>query len=273
METDQGSYKPTLAANAICEFEKILDRDPPATAESTDSIDESIRLAQHHTLQSIRDFVANHYVMFLLHKEYTGDPSQPSDVKEGDEHPSRIYEFVEKRLNNWIFGAKVPPTLEPQIQVEKTSHIYQLMKWSAELWFLRQFDTCHDEEVQCWIKEHTKKIFFKYFRPIVEDDRSGSKDPFSIIAEENACDLLRRLLKLENVKDGFKNILRDWRKIRRLTKDGMSNEMTKIVSEHSDLYYIIPKSTETSKKYAMHFYMRNIFDIDGVPQADLGKFT
>ena len=180
---------------------------------------------------------------------------------------------MEKRLNDWIFSKKPSPTFEPRMQVQKTSHIYKLMKWSAELWFLRQFDSCNDEAIQDWIKEHANTIFDKYFGPIVESDISRSEDPFSIIAENDACDLLRGILKFKNVEEGFKDLLKDWRKVRHLTKDGISKEMVKIVSTHSALYYIIPKRTKACKTYAMHFYMRNVFDVEGMAPSDLGKST
>ena len=275
MESSEIDFKQTLINDVIDEFDRILECDGPA--ESTEKIEECIEMSSHfhsHTLlQLVKEFVSKHDLLKLLLRDYNEARRQPSDEREVDVSSKNAYEFVQAKLNLWILQSKPPAQFDDLPPVEREGKIYKLLKWSAELWFFRHFFSCGDEVVKEWVRHHvTTKVFNKYFGPL-EDDKS--KNRFTLIASEDACDLLQELLRVESVENMFKELLKKLKKVFQLTKDGLSREMTQIVSKRSEKYYIIPKPKPNWKMYATHYYSQNTFYPDGKMvefDPDWGKY-
>jgi len=236
--------------NLFKEFKQILRDGKKCLAVTLNAMIErtSGLSADHDFLNNLCDAAKNiDSIPDYLFSKYKIAENQPEDEKEGWSL-SEIYSSVEKELNELMTkSGNASDGRKPESKSDKK--VWELIVWSAELWFLWNLQKCEHSSVKRFIESNAVELFHEFFDPRADKDEPH----FDVLAEEDCVDIMEKLLCPElGVSLSLQEYFDENGNVIGFCKTPMSQNMIKIVKPHSKKFYIIPRPSERNNFAKMY---------------------
>jgi len=242
--------------NLFDEFKRILTQGGEFSEEPLNTMIERTSGSPevNDFLKNLRDAAKNTAkntasISDYLFAMYKSDGMQPAEGEGG--LLRSFYKFVEEKLNG-LMGESSEAYNKKNLENKNDEEVWELIMWSAELWFLCNLQKCGHDSVGRFIKSNAKELFHEFFDP-----RAKKNEPrFDVLAENDCVDIMKTLLRPElGVTSFLQKYFDEKGNVSWFCQTPMSQDMIRIVKPHSKKFYIIPRPSEEkdfAKMYALH---------------------
>jgi len=246
--------------NLFGEFKRVLRQGGAFSAEPLNNmIKRTSDRPDHNFLTNLRNAAKNTAsISDYLFIKYKGTESQPTEG-EGGLLPE-LYSLVEKELDSLLENG-ICPNYDLEKEKDKNDQeVWELIVWSAELWFLWKLQKCEHDSVKRFIESNVENLSREFFYLRYDKDEPR----FEVLAEKDCVDIMKKLLCPElGVTSSLQEYFDEKSNVIRFCKTPMSQNMIKIVAPHSKKFYIIPRPSDRNNFAKMYgIIVRGFFKPD-----------
>jgi len=246
--------------NLFDEFKRVLREGGAFSAEPLNNmIERTSDRPDHNFLINLRNAAENTAsISDYLFIKYKGAEMQPTEGEEG--LIPELYSLVEKELDNLLENKKYPKYDLERERDRNDQEVWELIVWSAELWFLWNLQKCKHDSVKRFIESNAVELYCEFFGPIADKNETR----FEVLAEKDCVDVIKKLLCSElGVSSFLREYLDKKGNVKEFCKAPMSQNLIKIVNTHPKKFHIIPRPSDRNNFAKMYGFI-----VCGFSQSD-----